>query len=254
MQDLQSTLFRYGVYYPTVFLRGQNVPRYLRSLRHSQYVSEDAQLEMQRRKLVQLLAYARNYVPAYRDIDVSRAGPEHSVSELLANIPPVTKTDIIRGGERYRSSERFFLLTPKTTGGSTGQSITIPKTRDALARELAATWRSYEWTGVTIGDRQARLWGIPHGTWPRNRARLIDFIANRRRLSAFGTSDEDLAEFCERMRRFKPTFIYGYASLIARLADFESEARTGFARSVKSIISTSEVLTDAMRERITSSF
>ena len=103
----------------------------------------------------------------------------------LQGLPFTTKADLKGNSEAMISRERFYLLTNKTTGSSTGEPVTIPKTRDAMAQELAATWRGYSWAGIDIGDRQARFWGVPFGKKEKLRAKLIDFMANRKRCSAF---------------------------------------------------------------------
>ena len=109
--------------------------------------------------------------------------------------PTVAKIDIKNDPAAFTSAARLGALTPKTTGGSTGEPITILKTRQAMAWELAATWRGYSWAGIDIGDRQARFWGVPLDARSRLRARLIDFVAHRRRCSAFAFDDESPTTF-----------------------------------------------------------
>jgi phenylacetate-CoA ligase len=148
------------------------------------------------------------------------------------------------------SRNRFWLLTKKTTGGSTGEPVTIRKTRNAMAWELAATWRGYSWAGIEIGDRQGRFWGVPLGTKDRARAKLIDFIANRRRCSAFSFGDHDLRTYTEMLRRFRPKYLYGYVSMIEEYARYFQRNGTTPPFQLKCVITTSEVLTEYHRKLI----
>jgi phenylacetate-CoA ligase len=146
------------------------------------------------------------------------------------------------------------MLTRKTTGGSTGEPVTINKTRQAMAWELAATWRGYSWAGIDIGDRQGRFWGVPFGKKDRARAKLIDFIANRKRCSAFSFGERDLEGYTTMMAAFKPTYFYGYVSMIEEYAKYFQRRGTTPPFTLKCVVTTSEVLTDSHRQLIADVF
>ena len=86
----------------------------------------------------------------------------------------------------------------------------------------------------------------------RLRYRLIDFIANRQRLSAFDITEESLKRYYKTLSEFKPKYLYGYVSMIEAFAIYLNEHQLKLPSSVLSIITTSEVLTDDSRVTIES--
>src|SRR5690625_7160418 len=77
-------------------------------------------------------------------------------TDVVQGIPFLQKADLIKHIDEivtYKSK----LASAKTTGGSTGEPVKLYKNPDALARERAATWRSYGWAGITkIGRASCR--------------------------------------------------------------------------------------------------
>lgn len=252
--DWNQKLYKYCMYFPVVLTRGQAVPFYLRRLLKSQYMNK-IELEMlQLSKLRLILAYAKENVPFYRKALAGRSGSLLEGLEELQNLPFLTKADLKREQEGVRSCERFMLLTPKTTGGSTGMPVTIPKTRSAMAWELAATWRGYSWAGIEIGDRQARFWGVPFHQKDRWRARLIDCVANRKRCSAFAFSERDLQVYTQTLKDFRPRYFYGYVSMLEEYAKFIRRKGVTLPFKLQCIITTSEVLAATQRRLIEDTF
>ena len=253
--DANQAFFKFCVYYPVVWSRGQRVPGYLQWLLDSQRRPAAALQALQAAKLRRMLRYARRAVPHYGR---SLAGlPEARLYQdgplapgLLASLPTVAKADLKRDPAAFASRDRFRLLTRKTTGGSTGEPVTILKTRDAMAWELAATWRGYGWAGVGIGDRQGRFWGVPLDMKGRAKARLIDLATNRLRCSAFAFDAGDLRAYAQRLRTFRPAYLYGYVSMIDAYVRFLQEAGLTPPPGLKAVVTTSEVLTGAHRQRI----
>ena len=181
--DINQKFFKYLVYYPVVYLRGQDVPGKLKLLERFQYVPKEELEALQREKLQQLVLFAKNNVPAYQKRLGHIKQADIKARDLLSRLPTISKQEIKTGD--FVSRVRYLGITRKTTGGSTGEPVTIHKTRGAMAWELAVTWRGYRWAGVDIGDRQARFWGVSLTRKSRLIARLTDLVTNRRRCSAF---------------------------------------------------------------------
>lgn len=245
--DANQLFFKYCIYLPIVWVRGQHLLNYLRQLLQSQYQSEADLALLQTAKLQQILVYAKRSVPFY---STSLAGISvNQVSTLadLQKIPFTTKTDLKANPKAMISQEHFYFLTWKTTGGSTGEPVTIPKTRSAMAWELAATWRGYSWAGVDIGDRQGRFWGVPFRRKDKVRAQLIDFMANRKRCSAFSFGEGDLQSHTAALEKFRPRYFYGYVSMLEEYARFFKRHGITPPFKLKCVIATSEVLTSSHR-------
>lgn len=248
--DANQLFFKYFVYSPVVWARGQRVLPYLRVLLRSQHLSTRELASLQLERLQRLIAHAREFVPFHGKSLATTLGNTIGSLTDLPELPFTTKADLKERREAMISRKRFYLLTKKTTGGSTGEPVTIPKTRDAMAWELAATWRGYSWAGIDIGDRQGRFWGIPFGKKHKARAKLIDFIANRKRCSAFSFGERDLETYAAVLEKFRPKYLYGYVSMIEEYAKYFRRHGITPPFKLKCVITTSEVLTDYHRRLI----
>jgi len=245
--DLSRLTFAYGVYFPVVFARGEPVGRHLENLAQTQWIPLKDLKALQHRKLAALLDVARDNVPFYRNRIMSR-------EQALETLPFLLKSDIQASRESLLHPAWRGACSVKTTGGSTGQAVTIRKSRDATARESAANWRGFGWAGVGIGDKQARFWGTPFAWRDRFRVRATDFLAHRRRCSAFAFTEADLARYTVMLDRFKPKYFYGYVSMLDRYAEYVCENNVRLSFRPTAIITTSEVLTSASRNRLEQTF
>ncbi|MDA8166004.1 MAG: hypothetical protein M0017_13350 [Desulfobacteraceae bacterium] len=241
-------------YHAAVAVKCRGFHQVRRSLERSQYLPPAELDRLRLARLKDLLVYARSQVPAYREkLRGIEPASFRSLADLRA-VPTVSKQEIKENGARFLSPENFPLRTRKITGGSTGQPVTIWKTREARAGELAAMWRGYSWAGIGIGDRQARFWGVPFTRQGRLNARLIDLVGNRRRLSAFSFDRSSLAGYTARLLAFRPDYFYGYASMMCEYADYLRSGPGVRFPGLKAVISTSEVLHDSQRAKLESAF
>jgi len=216
-----------------------------------QYASREEILRSQRRRLGQVLNYAGQHVPRYREVlgeatELATRDP----TALLRKVPFLTKEDLQTGLEDLKAIPQPRRTSRKTTGGSTGQPVTVIKDSSATARERAATWMAYGWFGIRVGDRGARFWGSPRALGTRRlRFALADFAMNRVRFSAFGVSEAELEEYWSTCLKFRPRYFYGYVSMLEAFGRFvEDSGRDGTGLGLTSIITTSEILTGAQRD------
>ncbi|NKB37604.1 MAG: hypothetical protein GKR93_10605 [Gammaproteobacteria bacterium] len=250
---MNKYLSKYLFYYPSTYLRGERISGHLEQYEKNQWFQSGELKNYQLDNCNKLLDYAFKKFPFYRDSFNRNNLESFSLGELqdLGKLPFLTKSDISKLYQQQSFFGRQF-YSKKTTGGSTGQAVTILKNADAMARERAATWRSYRWAGVDIGDPQARYWGVPISTRNRLFYNLVDFIANRKRLSAFNVNAESMEKHYYEMERLKPRYLYGYVSIIREFAEFLTNNSFSLPTSVISIITTSEVLDDDSRTKIES--
>lgn len=250
---MNSYLSRYLFYYPTTYLRGEKVYPYLKESRAFQYRDPQSIESYQLNRIQKIFKWAKEhsvfYQKLYQEIDMDDLKSLKDVSRL----PLVSKQDLINHANEMQTNhaEKFEF---KTTGGSTGEPVKVAKNMSALARERAGTWRCYEWAGVKVGDPQGRFWGVPHTKKSQIVALLTDFVANRKRVSAFNMNDESLFQYYNQLKRFSPKYLYGYVSAIETLAMFIKKRNLSPLKSVKSIITTSEVLHPPVREFIQDAF
>lgn len=244
--DLSSAVYRNLVYYPIAAYTAGPVRLHLERLLISQYETPAERAERQAARLRELVEVSRREVPFFEDLPRLPAAPA-TTGEILATLPCLTKADLQVSAARLRSAARHGRLVSKTTGGSTGEPVTLWKTRDAWARELGATWRGYAWAGVAVGDLQARFWGVAHSSSGRWRARLIDQVCHRIRIPAFAFNDADMAAYARLLDARRPRWFYGYVSMLTEFARFIQRGGARLRHRPSSIVTTSEVLSPADR-------
>ena len=214
-------------------------------------------LASQRRRLAALLTYASHHAPLYADrLDDRRPVATENAVDLLRSLPFLSKEDLQTRFEQLKAVPQPGRSTVKTTGGSTGQPVTVIKDRGATARERAATWMAHEWFGIRPGDRGARFWGSPRAVGKRRlRFALADVAMNRLRFSAFGVAEADLEQYWLRCLRFQPRYFYGYVSMLESFARYVSDTgKDGRLLGLRAIVTTSEILTGAQRELLEQTF
>lgn len=175
--------------------------------------------------------------------------------QALRTFPEISKVDLQSHSNALRSSVYTGRVIRKTTGGSTGQPVSVWKDPTAVSFERAASWSYYQSYGLSVGDRCVRFWGTPTSASRAWRSRLADLASNRITLSAFGIGPKELDEHWRRCLEVKAPFFYGYASMLAAFAEYvSSRGFDGTQTGVRVIVSTSEVLTEAHRTLLTDVF
>lgn len=253
---MNPIISKYLFYYPTTLLKGEMVVHHLARYREQQWLPGEELAHYQLEHIRSILHHAYTTTSFYRQRfdTIGMVPSDIQTLQDLRQVPALTKSDLTKHAKELLSSRASALDSLKTTGGSTGQAVTVRKNPNALARERAATWRAYEWASVSIGDRQARFWGVPLTARGRRTAALIDFIANRRRLSAFGLDRDALRRYYQKMLLWKPAYCYGYVSVLREFAEFLLSEGLAPPNSLRSIITTSEVLDHASRTTIKEAF
>lgn len=246
--NIKNLFFKYCVYYPVLIIRNEWFLKESLFFKKSQFYTRQQIKDIQLKKLNSLLSSAKTS-PHYVD--------KVSLIENLVDvqkIPFLSKEILRNSSEKLLTSHKFLFKTVKTSGGSTGAPVTLFKPAHAMASELAATWRGYQWAGINIGDLQARFWGVPHTKKARSKAQLIDFVAHRIRISAFKLSDDDLDGYVKIIEKKKPDYFYGYVSIMEEFAHYLKRINYRLAHAPKAIITTSEVLSEHTRSTLTEVF
>jgi len=254
MMNLIHLFFKYGIYYPAVFYKAGNIRPHLHALMQSDRLPREYLDELRLLQLQSLLDHAARHVPLFRDkLGSDRAPHLHTLQDITC-VPLLSKQELQTNADPCRSGKPLGKLISKTTGGSTGQPVTVYKTRSAWLRELSATWRGYHWAGIGIGDPQGRFWGVPLQEGARRQALLTDFVCHRHRCSAFAFDEAALARYARTLNRFHPTWLYGYVSMLSEFADYVTRYPDCWQPILKCIVTTSEVLTQPVRKKLAQAF
>jgi phenylacetate-CoA ligase len=236
----------------TAALGEQRVFAYLREARLAHRMSADELSARQADRIRRLLQWVRARNPYYaHHVAVDPADP----LDMLRAMPILERSTLQADADRIQTPAFERRVIAKSTGGSTGAPVRIIKDADGVAQEMATTWAALESYGIRMGDRSVRFWGTPLTAKRRLRFRLTDLAMNRIRLSAFDLDDEDLHSYWRRTLRFRPVWMYGYASLIHLFAVWiEESGRDGRQLGLRAIVPTSEPLNDGQRAQISRVF
>ncbi|MCH7527590.1 MAG: phenylacetate--CoA ligase family protein [Planctomycetes bacterium] len=143
-----------------------------------------------------------------------------------------------------------------STGGSTGEPLTIYVDRTREAYDKASRMRTHRWFGVEPGDREVYLWGAPIDNRRQDRLRSVrDVLLNDLLLSAFDLSPKTMREYLRRMEAFDPVCVFGYPSSLVELCRFA--IREGMQQNLpalRAVFVTGEVLDGQQRATLSSFF
>ena len=249
--------FRHVVYRAALTITGQSSLYARRSLLEQQQFWSVERLNRYRdTRLREILSLACSRVPFYEKLPLGicsadiRDASRSELHDLLSQFPVVSKRALRRGTDAFRPNDVHGRILRKTTGGSTGEPVTVFKNAGAVAQERAAMWLAYGWFDVEVGNRCMRFWGTPHSRRRKWGARLADLAMNRRRASSFAFSEVDLEEYWKTLKRFAPHYLHGYASMLVQMAEFGEENHLSPPAGLKAVVATAEVLSESDKSRL----
>ncbi|MGM0953163.1 MAG: phenylacetate--CoA ligase family protein [Pseudomonadota bacterium] len=236
------------LFFFALYIRGENYTKYTKEYSNNQYLPLKNQKLNQLIRLNELLAIAQD-IPHYGNRIPTSLNSLESISSL-----PLLEKDEIRNTPKALMNRKSLNQRLKTSGGSTGAPVTILKDSRGVAHEMAASWRGYHWAGICEGDKQVRFWGVPRSFRDKMRSKIIDLIGHRIRITAFGYNQKSMIKALTKIEKFDPDYFYGYTSIINDLAIYVLDNKITPKLNLKSIITTSEVLTEIDRKNIESAF
>ncbi|MBD3183896.1 hypothetical protein GF312_16550 [Candidatus Poribacteria bacterium] len=235
----------------------------IKELKETQWYSQQKIEEMQLRKLKHLISYAYQHVLYYRNVfDQFGIIPgDIKTFEDYKNIPFLSKEDIQFNHQRFiaDNAKNYNFV---TTSGSTGTPLTYPTNGKTKGYHIANMAFARSWWGINSNDKQMLLWGRS-GAMAEGKKGIInkikmavkDRVTNRLRCESYNLNDENLHNHYKKMSKFRPDFIYGFASSVYLFADFIRRKELDMDKfSLKGIIITSELIFDKERRIIESVF
>jgi phenylacetate-CoA ligase len=240
-------------YLPSLSARHQYISSYCQELDQTQWLSNSEIENLQYQKFLKLISDVLRFTPYYqkglRGIDLTS----------IRDLADIEKLPFLEKGDLKSHSDALLCINgkrtfKKTTGGSTGNPVTVYQSSNAIAAADAAYWRGFGWAGIDMCDKQARFWGMPRNNKDIALTKVKDFILNRKRCSAFSFSEDDMLRYYHRLNKFRPKFIYGYVSMLEEFSKFLVKNNLSLKNSPVCVVTTSEVLTDYHRELIGNAF
>jgi len=213
------------IYCPTQHFRGQNLKKYFQQVSGVQFKPLNDINTLRDEKLREIINYSYINIPYYRS-HFKKCGisPEEIQSiEDLSLLPVLTKREVLENEKELINPNFRKKLYARKTGGSTGMTLHFKKEAKALALNDAIMYRCYDWYGIDIGDKQVRFWGVPVTKKLRWKEQFKDFILNRIRISAFDISKSSCLKQHKKIKKFKPSYFYGYTTAIYGFCMFMKE-------------------------------
>jgi phenylacetate-CoA ligase len=232
--------------------RRQRPQRYafLQDLLATQALSREALLRKQRADRDALVRFARDNTPYYArrlaGVDDFEALPILRKEEVVAHLPAM----LARGHDPRTTPIGY-------TGGSTGKPLAFfyDETKHELMR--AGMMRSYMLSGWLPGRKILNFWGARQDTVSGGvfgNSWWDDFVAAEKTLPAHEIDAAKLHGWVDFIRRYRPTLLQGYASILAALARFVLDEKLTMPASLIGVYSTAEVLTAGQRETMERAF
>ncbi|MGD8188717.1 phenylacetate--CoA ligase family protein [Brevibacillus ginsengisoli] len=215
--------------------------------------------QIKRHRLTKLLAHAVHRVPAYQRyqsaFEKAIHRPDWDPVRFLQEIPVLTKKDFNHDPYAYMTKgiQKASLIANRT-GGSTGEPTRFYLDRHTIEHYEAARWTGLSWHGIRIGDPSVMIWGSPielSQQQSRNYALKERLLKNRKFIPAYDLQETKLHSYVELLRKYRPMYLYGYASALALFAKLlEKHQLIPKVTRLKAVVSTAENLLPEQREVI----
>ncbi|XSG86426.1 MAG: phenylacetate--CoA ligase family protein [Methylohalobius sp. ZOD2] len=238
-------------------LLGRPTFSYVAELEKTQYLTREEIEALQLSRLGQLLQTARDHCPWHAQrIEAAGINPENPTWDSFRQLPLMTREDVRLHGREMVWQNTPGGVFPYNTGGSTGEPLIFYFGRKRQTADAACRIRARRWWGVDSGDREVFLWGAPSELNRTDRIKsLRDRLCNQLLLNAFAMSPARMDIYLDRLERFQPKTLFGYASSLALLAEHaERRGRSPDLSALKVIYTTGEPLYPHQRELIAKVF
>jgi len=251
---MYSKIFKNVIFPLAELSQGTHVLKTLELLEDSQWWPWDEIRAFQEKRLRELMQHCYANVPYYRStFDRLSLKPEDINSpQDLQKLPVLTK-DIIR---REFPANMVAQNVPKKkltlchSGGSTGEPLPYYQDRQAQSWRFACLFRLWNWAGYYLGKRWVRLDLIAHD---RLSQKLMDRFSRCLFFRLSRMNQQTLRVSVEKIRKFKPETIRGYASQVFLLAKYLKDNNITDIKLV-SIITTGDMLFPHYRKLIEEQF
>jgi phenylacetate-CoA ligase len=220
-------------------------------------LNRNAIIKKQEKNLKALINHAYYKTEYYKKLfDENNITPKDiKTKDDLIKIPELTKQIIKNNINELKSKDNFSKkLVKVTSGGSSGEQAIIfySKYYEEISR---ASWlRNNSMIGWMPTDKTVWIWGSPieHAKLDKSIIGRVGMLLNRRIIfNAFNYSETDFVVWCNRIVKFKPKVLYGYASILLEFSQFLIEKNLNLP-SIKIVVSTAEKLIN--RETIEKAF
>jgi phenylacetate-CoA ligase len=143
-----------------------------------------------------------------------------------------------------------------TSGGSTGEPVSLLQDYDMMCQSRAAELLFMRWAGHKMGEPHMLIWGVPQATFNEKISLhewLFRLIHNETYLNCYKITDDILYAWVECINVKRPVLIEAYADAVHDLSHLIIEKKLSI-ESPRAILTSGSVLTPQMREKVAQAF
>jgi len=173
----------------------------------------------------------------------------------IGKFPILTKADILKAGDSLISNKYPKWLTRVAyTGGTTGTPMQIRRDLFSIGNEHAFVHRQWDWAGIGLRDKCAYLTGrlVAKPDQEAGKLHAYDPVLKELILSTYHLSPETAPGYATIVKEYKAKALVGYPSAVYLLA--KAALSAGIEVPLKAVLTSSETLTDSMRDTISRAF
>ena len=193
-------------------------------------------MEWQNERMWEIFKYHREKSPHYNSL--IKITPDN-----WSDIPILSKEDLRLQANRYKYGYTRKLYI-RNTSGSTGKPFSYALNYKSHALTWQLVESRYNTLGISLNDKQARIFGTPLSFKENTIERVKDRLSNRYRLPLLDLSDKALSNWVSLFKKQKFKYIYGYSFPIISFSKYlikEGLILTDICPSLKAVIVTSEM-------------
>lgn len=230
--------------------------KYYRQFNQIQWKTLEENTDYQRRKLYQIVKFAIENVPYYRDLQIAEIS-EETIFEDIKRFPVLTKDIIRREGERMLPECEIKDWTYwNQSGGTTGEPLKFMHSGAFFDAGQGVALALDQWAGREIGDKQIRLWGSERDIVSGKKDwmnKIYRWARNEKFLNTFMMDDDKMESYLKEMDSYKPSMILAYVQSLRELALY-AERNGRKLYSPKGIMTSAGTLTKEAAEYFAKKF
>lgn len=179
-----------------------------------------------------------------------------SESEGLTHFPMINKNEVRHCVEDFINSTEKTAPITGATSGTTGTPLSISQNMQSVICEQAFVARHLQWAGYKKGDKRAWIRGDMIVPMEQKEAPFwrYSWFENMIMLSSFHMTQQALPLYIKAMVDFGVDIIQAYPSSIVALAKYLESKNEYYPSNIKSVITSSESLSDDDRKVIEERF
>ncbi len=191
---------------------------YFKELLNNQKLSQLEIKKIQEEKFTDLIKFASSnsvlYKGKYQNIPLNEI-----LTERRYECIPILKREEVRERSREILTDGLREVNKITTGGSTGEPLTIyhPK----KVNRAAALWRVFSWYNISPCDTIATVYRVTADSFrEKTKSKIIQWPQKRVELNATNLCEKAIRDWLNRCNKERPPVLHGYVGAIEHIANF----------------------------------